>query len=175
MQKENTMLPPVEKMKQYHTLYHSFTEAYSNANQVKVDFYPQAKRFVDGIAPEIDKYLNNLSMARGSATTPRSYEMVMNYMHGFDDFTISANKLFTNLGRVLNESEQFMVRIIDLKQNSSSTIIPGSFENYTNMIPELNDLLARLQQIPPHVDELHRQMTKLERDWKKTSGANISA
>jgi hypothetical protein len=163
--KPTIMTSPHDDMKEYKELYHSFTEAYINVHSITRDFYPVAKKFVEHTEPELSGYVE-----KGSYTPQQNqiaYQKLVQCINHFDDFTISANKLFGDLKTVLHKSDNFMTRVLDQKisADKAGSATPPQF--YTALIPELNLLIACLKQIPERAANLEEKMKQLELDWKK--------
>ena len=98
--------------------------------------------------------------------------MVLQFMNRFDDFTINANKLFTDVKNALEQSEIFMNKVIDLKQKAKN-VSPDHDEEYTGLIPELTELISKLKQTLIRAGEVEKHMKNLQVDWEKTK-QNIS-
>ena len=162
------MTSPQDDIKEYNELYHSFTEAYINVHSLTRDFYPQAKKFVEGIDPELAVFAKKLSGEANKASEPFAYQSLVQYMNHFDDFTLMANKLFSDLKIVLQRSDDFMTRLLDLKMNLNKIEKGTPEELYIGLIPELNELLTALKQIPDRATQLEDRMKHLESDWQKT-------
>jgi hypothetical protein len=162
------MTSPRDDIKEYNELYHSFTEAYINVHSITRDFYPQAKRFVEGVDPELAVFAEKLSPNASTEAGPVAYQRLVKYMNHFDDFTLAANKLFADLKKVLHNSDDFMTRLLDLKMNSAKAEKDPLPELYAGLIPELKELITALQLIPDRAAKLEATMKHLENDWQKT-------
>ena len=79
-----------------------------------------------------------------------------------------ANKLFGDLRLVLRKSDDFMTRLLDLKMKSNKAEKENPSELYISLIPELNELITALKQIPDKAVKLEERMKHLESDWQKT-------
>jgi hypothetical protein len=162
------MTPPKEEIKQYSSLYHDFTEAYTNVHVLTREFYPVAKKFVESTEPEINRYVKKISEPNSTGASPRSYQMLLHYMNHFDDFTLNANKLFRELQLVLDKSDGFMIKVLDIKQKMNEQERNEVKEPLLDLMPELNELLTSLKMMPGKAEELETRMRKLQADWNKT-------
>jgi len=166
--KANVMISPRDQYKQYTALYHDFTEAYTNVHSLSREFYPKAKNFVEHTEPELTRFVEKISRSQGNQGGSYSYQKLMNYLNHFDDFTLTANKLFTDLKLLLGKSDNFMTRVISIKLNHTSDYEEGSLPHYMELMPELNELIADLKRIPERTANMEAKMKKLENDWIKT-------
>ena len=162
------MTSPQDHYKQYSNLYHDFTEAYTNVHSLTREFYPQAKRFVEHTEPELIRYVDKISHNQSYQGGPFAFEKLVHYMNHFDDFTLMANNLFTDLKTVLEKSDRFMNRLIDIKLKLPKTGSENSDKYYEELMPELTELVTGLKQMPERANGLENKMRKLETDWKKT-------
>jgi len=162
------MTSPRDDIKEYNELYHSFTEAYINVHTLTRDFYPEAKKFVERTDPELAMFAEKLAPSIASSGEPMAYQKLVQYINHFDDFTIAANKLFGDLKLVLHRSDEFMTRLLDLKMRLSKTEKENPTQVYVELIPELNELILLLKQIPHRATKLEDKMKNLETDWQKT-------
>ena len=162
------MTSPRDEIKEYNELYHCFTEAYFNAHSLTRDFYPQAKKFVESTDPELALFAEKLSLNAGTGEERSAYQRLVQFLNHFDDFTMMANKLFGDLRLVLRKSDDFMTRLLDLKMKSNKAEKENPSELYISLIPELNELITALKQIPDKAVKLEERMKHLESDWQKT-------
>jgi hypothetical protein len=161
------MLPAREQYKQYTALYHDFTEAYTNVHSLSREFYPMAKRFVEDTEPELTGFVEKISRGQAAQSGSYSYQNLVNYMNHFDDFTLDANVLFTDLKLLLGKSDNFMTRVIDLKLSHKNDD-DNSLQYFMALMPELSDLITGLKQIPERANSLEEKMKRLENEWSKT-------
>jgi len=168
MYKPNYMTSPVDQYKRYNALYHDFTDAYTNVHSLVGDFCPMIKKFVEQTEPELTRHIENISETMGNEGKPYSYHKLVNYMTHFDDFTLTANKLFVDLRGALQQSDDFMTRLIDLKMNLKKTGDDGSYAPFIALMPELNELITALKPIPERAVALETKKKKLESDWQIT-------
>ncbi len=110
--------------------------------------------------------MQKLSNDRNSEVNPKSYQMVLNYMSHFDDFTITANKLFSEIKTALQQSEDFMNKVLDLKQKSENTSL-NPVEEYEGLMPELTTLNSKLKHTLLQAGTVEKQMKNLQTDWGK--------
>jgi len=157
-----------DQYKQYTSLYHDFTEAYTHAHSLTREFYPQAKKFVEHIEPELTNYIEKISHGKSEQGGSYSYQKLLHYMNRFDDFTLMANKLFIDLKMGLEKSDNFMTRVIDIKLSKSHINNNPSDQLFIALMPELNELIADLKHFPERANNLETKMKKLESDWQKT-------
>ena len=161
------MMAPQTNTKDYNSLYHDFTEAYTNVHSLSREFYPQAKRFVEHTEPELNHFVQKISHSESEKGGPFAYQKLVTYMNHFDDFTLMANKLFADLKAMLDRSDRFMNRLLDIKMNTESKH-NDTGKNYPELVPELDELVIGLKQMPERATGLVVKMKKLEADWKKT-------
>ena len=162
------MTSPRDDIKEYNELYHTFTESYINVHSIARDFYPEAKRFVERVDPELAIFAVKLSPDSSIASAQPFHQKLVQYMNHFDDFTVMANKLFADLKKVLNSSDDFMTRLLDMKMNSNKAEKGPPPELYVSLIPELRKLIIALQLIPDRAIKLETRMKNLENDWQET-------
>ena len=162
------MISPQPTSKNYNSLYHDFTEAYTNVHSLTREFYPMAKRFVEHTEPELNRIVQKISNEESEQGGPMAYEKLVLYMNHFDDFTLMANKLFADLKVLLERSDKFMNRMIDLKINQPEWNVTDPEKCYQELIPELGQLVEGLKEMPDRATGLVTKMKKLETDWKKT-------
>jgi hypothetical protein len=145
--------------------YADFKEACIQANQVTQDLYKSAKKFVETVEPEINQCVKNISVYKSGP--PYSYEAVFSYMSHFDDFALSANKLFTEAKKVLEQSENCMQRISSVKNGTGETAGGSAEEDYL-LSSEISELFKQLKILPLRTQDLEKEMKKLENNWKRT-------
>ena len=162
------MTSPHLQNKDYNSLYHDFTEAYTNVHSLTRDFYPQAKKFVEHTEPELTRFVEKISHSETEKGGPQAYQKLLHYMNHFDDFTLMANKLFGDLKVLLERSDRFMNRMLDLKMSHPDFKINDAESCYKELLPELDELEAGLQQMPERATGLVVKMKTLETDWQKT-------
>jgi hypothetical protein len=162
------MISPHQSSKNYNALYHDFTEAYTSVHSLTREFYPMAKKFVEHTEPELSRIVQKISHEESDRGGPLAYQNLVIYMNHFDDFTLMANKLFADLKILLERSDKFMNRMIDLKMKQPDWNITEAEKCYKELIPELGDLVEGLKQMPERANGLVAKMKKLEIDWKKT-------
>lgn len=162
------MASPHEDLRDYNSLYHDFTEAYTSVYGLSREFYPQAKRFVEHTEPELTMIVTKISHSENDKGGPFAYQKLVLYMNNFDDFTLMANKLFADLKVLLEKSDKFMTRLLDIKMNIKSKTNDDARQRYSELIPELDELVNGLKQMPERASGLVMKMKKLETDWEKT-------
>lgn len=163
------MIPHTQHHKDYNALYHDFTEAYTSVYSLSREFYPQAKKFVEHTEPELSSFVDKISNAENEKGGPIAYQKLVLYMNHFDDFTLMANRLFADLKSVLERSDKFMNRLIELKMSMESKPNDGlSEKNYNELLPELDELVNGLKKMPERATQLALKMKKLEVDWNTT-------
>ena len=153
--------------KDYNSLYHDFTEAYTNVHSLSREFYPQAKRFVEHTEPELTHFVQKISHSESDKGGPFAYQKLVLYMNHFDDFTLMANKLFADLKIMLERSDRFMNRLLDIKMSQHNSNNETG-KCYPELVSELDELVSGLKQMPERATGLVVKMKKLETDWKKT-------
>jgi len=156
---------PQEPNKQYNTLYHDFTQAYTHVHVLAVEFYPMAKKFVETTEPEIMRYMRKISSDQAN---DNFYHSLLTYTNQFDDFTLAANRLFRDVRSLLTQSDGFMNKMINLKEESQHAAPNELTANYPQLVPELTGLLGELKRVPERATEVESRLKKLERDWLKT-------
>jgi hypothetical protein len=142
-----------------------FKEACMHANQVTKELYQSAKKFVDTVEPEINQCVKKISVYKSGP--PYSYESVFSYMNHFDDFTLSANRLFTEAKKVLEQSENCMQRVTSVKNGTGETAADKPEEDVL-LSNEISELFKQLKTLPLRTLDLQKEMKKLESNWKKT-------
>ena len=162
------MITSRDQYRHYTALYHDFTEAYNNAQSLTREFYPQAKKFVEHTEPELTRFMKKISSGAGDQGSSYAYQKLIHYVNHFDDFTLSANKLFTDLKQAIEKSDHFMNRLIELKLKHKTETGETPENIYTDLLPELEELTSGLKQIPERAGILDVKMKKLENDWTKT-------
>ncbi len=162
------MITPHPTSKNYNSLYRDFTEAYTSVHSLTREFYPMAKRFVEHTEPELNRIVQKISHEESDKGGPLAYQNLVLYMNHFDDFTLMANKLFADLKSLLERSDKFMNRMLDLKLSQPDWNIADAEKYYNELIPELGELVDGLKQMPERAAGLAVKMKKLETDWKKT-------
>jgi hypothetical protein len=162
------MITPYQETKNYNTLYHDFTEAYTNVHSLTRDFYPQAKRFVEHTEPELNRIVQKISHTESDSGGPMAYQNLVLYMNHFDDFTLMANKLFADLKKLLERSDKYMNHMLDLKMSQPNWNINDAESCYKELLPELGELVEGLREMPIRATGLLTKMKKLESEWKKT-------
>jgi hypothetical protein len=124
------MISPNKAPKEYNSLYHDFTEAYTSVHSLTRDFYPQAKRFVEHTEPELNRIVEKISHTESDRGGPLAYHNLVHYMNHFDDFTLMANRLFADLKTLLERSDKFMNHILELKVSQPEGNISDAEKRY---------------------------------------------
>ncbi|MDB5285000.1 MAG: hypothetical protein JWO06_4075 [Bacteroidota bacterium] len=154
---------PGELSKQYGVLYHNFTEAYANVDQITRDFYPITKRFIEGIEPEINTYMSKMSEDE-SLSGPKSHQALLKYMNHFDDFILKANGVFSEVKKILDNSNHFLTKVVAIKSANSDLLE----DKQLPLILELKLLLDHLVKINEQVMILDNERKRLETSWHRT-------
>jgi len=160
-------MPPSDQDRLYQSLYNDFTVAYVNVHVVRREFYPLAKKLVERTEPELNTYLEKVSGGANQQTNFEAHEQLVRYMGQFDDFTLIANRMFSDLQMMLDKSDAYMNKMLERKTNPNKPADdPTVF--YKELMPELDQLVNGLKQISERAALLESKMQKLETEWEKT-------
>ena len=157
------MIPPDDELRQYNSLYHDFTRAYTDVRSLNRGFYPEALKFVEHTEPELARYVKKLHTRENDL----DYQKLSIYLEHFDNFTLLVNKLLVDLKAAMDKSDRFMTRLFELRISTENK--EGEDPNllYIQLMPELSELVTGLKQIPQRAACLEMKMHKLENDWEK--------
>lgn len=150
------------RKQQHQMLYHDFTDAYTHLYQMSKELYPAARRFVEKTEPEISQF-----MARAVASAaPASGADISRYISNFDDFTISANKVFGEINNIIKKSETLINRKLDI-QKGETTSDPREEASLIDLMAEYTAALEQLRKTQTATDELEKSFRLLTQQWIK--------
>jgi hypothetical protein len=161
------MIPPGNLNQQHKTLYHDFADAYTHLYQMSKELYPAARKFVEKTEPEINQYMGKIAgLLANQSGGNTGYQDISRYMSRFDDFTIVANKVFSEVNTVINSSEKLISRKLEIQKAEGEKANETS-NGYELLIPELSDALAKLRKAQSDSDELEKHIYKLTGQWNR--------
>ena len=163
-------MPPGEQYTQFNALYQEFTVAYINVHVVRREFYLNAKKFVEQTEPELTVSVEKISKSENYQANPFAYQTLVNYLNQFDDFTLTTNKMFSDLQIVLDKSDAYMNKLVERKIDVKNPA-PEPETVYSELIPELNELTTGLKKIGDWATSLETKMNAMQNTWAKTRDA----
>jgi hypothetical protein len=142
-------------------LYKNFSEARLSISNLAVEIYPLTRQFIDTVEPELNLALEKMSANKQDPLLADTYFDVAQYMNTFDDFIVSANRLFTDMKQTIDISASVAVKIPD-------ALTTDAVASTSDIAPELRRLTKDMTVLLERSGELKRTISRLKSNWAKT-------
>lgn len=158
-------MTPEGDYQQFTMLHRDFSKTYSQVYKHVMDFYPEPQKFIQEAKPEIDTYVEKISMQESHPESQHTFKAVLYFATNFKEFADTTNNVFEEYKNLHSESDHYIKDIFKLKERGQDA---ETHQNeFTKLIPVLNKLITGFKRIEQKTDETAKTFQQLQSEWAK--------
>ncbi|HLP21882.1 MAG TPA: hypothetical protein VK174_16325 [Chitinophagales bacterium] len=155
---------------QYHFTHSNFVEAYKMVNEYVTELYRLPKRFLEETEGTMNALTNKHFAPKAPSANDTNMRVVVEFMDQLDEFTMNTIDLFNDHMKHIDATEAYMKKAVALESPTVGIIENPDAQVYSQLIPEVEQLLGGLKEIKQRADDTLGWLEELEVNWETIQG-----